>query len=196
MKLNNKYFLIRHGQTIYQKEDRKMNYDPDSPYKLELTDEGKKMVSDSAEKLKAENIGIIFASPYLRTKQSAEIASEVIGFDASKINYDERIVDINLGIFMGRPMDESREFYFSGNEKFKNKPEGGESWNDILGRVKNFLEEVEKNYKNEIILVVSHADPIWLMAGYLRGFEKQEQFLEARKDRENSYPKLAQIIKI
>jgi broad specificity phosphatase PhoE len=196
MKLNNKYFLLRHGQTIYQKEDRKMNYDPDSPYKLELTDEGKQMVRDSAEKLKKENIGIIFASPYLRTKQSAEAVAEVIEFDVSKINYDERIVDINLGKFMGHPMDESREFYFIGNEKFKNRPEGGESWNGILKRVESFLDEVEKKYENEIILVVSHADPIWLMAGYLRGLKTEEQFLEARKDRENSYPKLAQIIKI
>ena len=93
-------------------------------------------------------------------------------------------------------MEESTKFYFEGENKFDNRPEGGENWNDILSRVKSFLDDVEKKYKNEIILVVSHGDPIWLMAGYLRGYENEEAFLEARKDKENSYPKLAQIIEI
>jgi len=77
---------------------------------------------------------------------------------------------------------------------FDNRPENGESWNDILSRVKSFLDEVEKKYKDKNILIVSHADPIWLMAGYLRGYKNESVFLEARKDRKNSYPKLAQII--
>jgi len=194
MKLNNKYFLLRHGQTIYQKENRKINYDALENPVISLTDEGKQMVSDSAEKLEGKNINLIFSSPYLRTKQTAEIAAKIIGVE--KINYDERLIDINLGKFMGRSMDESFEFYMAGNKKFDNRPEGGESWNDILQRVKNFLEDVEKKYKNETILIVSHADPIWLMAGCLRCYKNVDAYFEARKKRENSYPKLAQIIEI
>ncbi len=196
MNLNNKYFLLRHGQTIYQQQGLKMNYPPDSPYELELTDEGKKMVEDSAEKLKKENVDLILASPYLRTEQTAKIASRVLDIPEDKINYDDRIVDINLGKFMGRPMQESWDFYEGGDKKFTNRPEGGESWGDILERVKSFLDDIEKKYKDKNILIVSHADPIWIMAGYLRGYKTEDEFMRARNDRENSYPKLAQLIKV
>jgi len=198
MKLKNKYFLLRHGQTIYQKEGREMNYDAEENPILTLTPEGKKMVEDSVKALKkicdeqGQNIDSIFSSPYERTKETAEITEGIL--DVKEINYDKRLVDINLGKFMGRPMEESWKFYLGGEIKFDNRPKGGESWNDILERVKSFLDDIEKKYKERNILIVSHADPIWLMAGYLRGFKNEEQFLKARDDRENSYPKLAQLI--
>lgn len=198
--LKNKYFIMRHGQTIYQKEDRRMNYDAKENSFITLTEEGREMVKKSAETLKkicndhGQNIDLIFSSPYKRTKETAEISADILGVE--KINFDDRIVDINLGIFMGRPMEESWKFYLRGKIKFENRPESGENWNDVLKRVKSFLNDVEKKYQNRNILIVSHADPIWLMAGYLRGYKTEDKFLKAREDRENSYPKLAQIIKV
>jgi len=192
MNLNNKYFLLRHGQTIYQKENRKTNYTREENPFLILTDEGVKMVEKSAEELKSDNINLIFSSPYERTKQSANIVSKIIGVE--KINYDDRLVDIDLGKFMGGPSQDSEVFYSTGS--FDNRPEDGESWNDILKRVGEFLEELETKYKGQNILIISHADPIWLMVGYLRGYKGSQQFIEARQDRQNSYPKVAQLIKV
>jgi broad specificity phosphatase PhoE len=184
---------MRHGQTIYQKENRNINYDPKENPFITLTDEGKKMVEESAEILKDKNIDLIFSSPYIRAKQSVEIVAKIIGIE--EINFDERLVDINLGKFMGRSMEESWKFYIDGTNSFDNRPEGGESWNDILLRTKIFIGEVEEKYSGKNILIVSHADPIWLMLGYLRGLKLNEQFLESRNDKKNSYPKLAQLIK-
>ena len=192
MKTNNQYFLLRHGQTIYQKENRKVNYTREENPFLTLTEEGKKMIENSTKTLKDKNINLIFASPYERAKQSAIIVSKMIGVD--NINYDNRIIDIDLGKFMGGLTQDSEVFYSTGS--FDSRPDGGESWNDILKRVREFLEELETKYKGQNILIVSHADPIWLMAGYLRGYKNEEEFLESRKDTENSYPKLAQLIKV
>lgn len=192
--MNNKYFLLRHGQTIYQKEKRNTNYIAEENPFITLTEEGKEMIEKIAETLKSCKIDLIFASPYERTKQTAEITANITG--NKEINYDERLIDINLGVFMGKPMKESHQFYLGKSKAFENKPKGGESWGDILKRLKSFLDDIEKQYRDKNILIISHADPIWLMAGYLRGFETEEQFLEARQDRENSYPKLGQLIKI
>jgi len=142
--------------------------------------------------LKERNVNLIFSSPYLRTKQTAEITAKILGIE--NIIFDERLIDINLGIFMGESTEKSTKFYLGEKPSFDNRPENGESWNDILSRVKSFLDEVEKKYDNKNILIVSHADPIWLMVGYLREYKNESIFLEARKDRKNSYPKLAQII--
>ena len=202
MELNNKYFLLRHGQTIYQKEGREMNYPADSGPFLSLTEEGKEMVKQSAQKIKnicdecSQNIDFVFVSPFLRTKQSAEIVANVFGFDSKKINYDERLVDIDLGEFMGKSMQESWNFYLGDKITFDNRPKDGESWDDILKRLKSFLDEVEQKYSGKNILIISHADPIWLMAGYLREFKNENQYLEARNDRQNSYPTVGQLIEI
>jgi len=46
MKLKNKYFLLRHGQTVYQKDEDKKYFlypSPENP-PIELTEEGKKQI--------------------------------------------------------------------------------------------------------------------------------------------------------
>jgi len=194
MNLKNHYYLMRHGQTIYQKENRRINYKAEENPFITLTDEGREMVKNSIKELEDIKIDIIFSSPYQRTKETAEIASEFFGI--KEINYDKRLVDINLGKFMGGPIEESKKFYSQEKNIFNKAPEDGESWNNVLKRVKNFLEEIEEKYKNKNILIVSHGDPIWLMASYLRGYTEEKQFLSSRQDFQNFYPKLAQIIKI
>lgn len=194
MKLNNKYFLLRHGQTIYQKNRTRVNYLADADFKLSITEEGEEMIKTAAESLKEEKISLIFASPFLRTKQSAEIAAQILGIE--KINYDDRLVDIKMGGFAGKTYKEYEDFFSEKSERFEKKPEGGESWNDIILRLKSFLNDIENDYEKKTILVISHADPLWLLAGLLRGFEKEEQFLASRKTENNLYPEVGELIKI
>ena len=193
MEFKNKYFLLRHGQTIYQKNGTRINYSADADIALSITEEGEEMIKIAADSLKKEKINIIFASPALRTKQSAEIAAKILGI--KKINYDERLLDIKMGEFCGKTYEEYEKFFFEKNERFTKRPKGGENWNDILARLKPFLNEVEKKYKGEIILIVSHADPLWLLAGLLKGFDKNEQFLATRKSGFNLYPNVGELIK-
>jgi broad specificity phosphatase PhoE len=192
MKLKNKYFLLRHGQTVYQRYGIRVNYPEGSDHTLGITPEGREMIKKSAEQLKPENIDLIFASPFLRTKQSAEIAGEIFGI--KEINYDKRLVDIDMGVFAGKTYEEYEKFFVEKRERFIKKPEGSETWNEIIDRLKSFLAEVEQKHKNKNILVVSHADPIWLLAGVIRGFTKEDEFLETRKTKNNLYPDVGELI--
>ncbi len=193
MELNNKYFLLRHGQTIYQKQNIETNYPEDASHTLSITDEGKDMIKMAAESLREKNIDLIFASPFLRTKQSAEITSEILKIE--NINYDDRLIDIKMGEFAGRPFEDYKNFFGDISERFEKRPAGGESWNNVIKRLRSFLDDVEKNYKGKNILVVSHGDPVWLMAGIIRGFEKDGEFLNVRKTKENNlYPKVGDLI--
>jgi len=192
MNWNNKYFLLRHGQTIYQRDGIRINYPKGSDYSLEITEEGREMIKKSAEELKAKEIDLIFASPFLRTKQSSKIAAGILGI--REINYDKRLVDIGMGVLAGKPYDDYENFFKGKKERFTKKPEGSETWNEILERLKSFLAEVEKKYKNKNILIISHADPVWLFAGLLRDFTKDEEFLATRKTKDNLYPNVGQII--
>lgn len=171
-----------------------MNYPADADFTLSITEEGKEMIKIAAESLRKENISMIFASPALRTKQSAEIAGKILSIE--KINYDDRLLDIKMGEFAARTYEEYENFFLNKMERFIKRPKGGENWNDIIARLKSFFNEVEKRYKGETILIISHADPLWLLAGLLKGFNKNEQFLATRKSGINLYPNVGELIKI
>ena len=73
MKIKNKYFLLRHGETIYQTEKKHLLYPSPEKPPIPLTKNGKRMIAGAAEWLKDKDIDLIFASPFFRTKQSAKI---------------------------------------------------------------------------------------------------------------------------
>jgi len=194
MKLNNKYFLLRHGQTIYQKEDRKMIYYDNENASLEITKEGKERIKEQAEKLKEYKIDLIFSSPYLRVKQTAEIVSKATGRD---IIYDERLVDIKMGEFSGKPTSVYKDFFVVKKLGFTQRPLDGENWKDVSERVESFLNDVENKYQGKNILVISHGEPLWLMAGFLNGLKTLDELLPTRKSKNNNlYPKVGDLIVI
>lgn len=181
MKLNNQYFILRHGQTIYQKKKRDFVYPwPDNP-PVRLTREGKKQIENLAKKIRKFKIDYIFSSDIFRARQSAEILAKKMG---KKINFDQRLRDINLGIYHGRPKEEFyRDFPRMDKKRFSKVPPKGESWNQVKKRVLSFLKEIEKKYKNKKILIVSHGDPLWLLEGAIKNLSNQELLNEILKGR-------------
>jgi len=65
----------------------------------------------------------------------------------------------------------------------------GESWNDIGKRMLKSLKEIDKKYKNENILIVSHADPLWLLQGIVNGISEKNLL----KNRKKLYPKNGEV---
>jgi broad specificity phosphatase PhoE len=190
--MENKYFLLRHGQTIYQKENIKKIYPTDSNDKLEITEEGKEKIKQQAEILKDKNIDLIFSSPYLRTKQTSKIVADIIGLE---VMFDERLVDIKMGEFAEKPFSVYKKFFIEDKLGFKKRPKGGENWKDILERIESFLNEIEEKYQDKNILIVSHGDTLWLMAGFLKGLKTLDEFLATRKKEQNNlYPEIGDLI--
>lgn len=188
--MHNKYFLLRHGQTIYQTEKKDFYYPSPEIPPVPLTKEGEKQVRESVNKLKDKKIDLIFSSDFFRAKQTAEIA--VKGLGIKKINFDQRLRDTDVGKIHGKLQKEYRDFFLNKLERFDKRPSGGESWNDVKKRMKSFLDNVEQKYKEKDILVVSHGDPLWLLAGLIKGFKKNEEFLGGRKSA--IYPATGQLL--
>jgi len=101
MKLRNKYFILRHGQTIYQTALKRDVVYPCFSKKppVELTLKGKNQIKKAAQKLEKEKIDLIFASDFWRTKQSAKIVNEKT---KTKIIFDKRLRDLSFGTYHGR----------------------------------------------------------------------------------------------
>jgi isoleucyl-tRNA synthetase len=164
-KSGNKYVVMRHGEaksnatnTVSSKVETSVNFG--------LTDNGRASAASSGEMLKGKGIDIIIASPFARTRQTAEIVAEAIGFDTEKIIIDERIKEIDTGVFDGKSIEDYRNHFTSQEEKFTKRPEGGENLLDVKRRAMAFLEGLEEKYSDKTILIVTHEYPVWmLMAG-------------------------------
>lgn len=179
--LKNRYFFLRHGQNIHQTELKNIVYCwPDDNPPCELIKEGIEEAKKAGKFLKDKHIDCVFSSDVLRCRQTAEVVAEIIGYD--NIIYDTRLRDLNWGIFGGKTKQEAWEFY-NGNamNKFKLGVPGGESWNECRARMIRLLDEVENEFENKIILIVSHGDPLWLLEGYIKGLS-DEELLIAREN--------------
>jgi broad specificity phosphatase PhoE len=61
----------------------------------------------------------------------------------------------------------------------------------------SFLNDVEQKYKNKNILIVSHGEPLWLLAAYLKASRTADEFLATRKVKENNlYPDTGDLIEL
>jgi len=181
--LKNRYFFLRHGKNIHQTELKDIAYHwPDDNPPCSLIEEGREGVKETAKLLKDKQIDLVFCSDILRCRETAKIVAEVIGFDENKIIYDTRLRDWNWGDFGGKPKVEFWNFYNNDKMKAFDIPTpNGESWNQCKERLIKFLNEIESNFENKNILLVSHGDPLWLLEGYIKNIDNKTN-LENRKE--------------
>ena len=174
--MKNKYILLRHGETRYQAKKLDILYPKDENSDISITENGKKKIKIVAKELKNKGIDLIYSSDYFRAKQTSKIIAEELGLD---IKFDSRLIDTNFGVFHGKTGEEYRKFFSDKKERFFKRPAQGENWRDVRERVVVVITEIEKEHNGKTILIVSHADPVWLLAGYLRGLSEDE-LLEKR----------------
>jgi broad specificity phosphatase PhoE len=103
----------------------------------------------------------VWSSPYTRAMETGRIALEVAGLDLP-INLDERIRDRELGVLdllttkgvTARFPDEAERRRWLG--KFYHRPSGGESWADVILRVRSFLADLDRIEDGKRVLIVCH----------------------------------------
>lgn len=151
-KSGNKYFVMRHGEAESNLSD-KISCDPKD--KNHLTEKGRKQVFDVSQKIKKENIDLIFCSDFVRTKETLEILKKEIGFSDKQIIYDPRLRELNAGSYNGKRWSEYPRLFDKGDGN-------SESLMDVKKRISAFLYEIESKYQNKKILIVGHESPLRL----------------------------------
>ncbi len=151
-KSGNKYFLMRHGQSQSNANGRiisckKENKDP-------LTEKGREEVLETTKKLTKEKIDLIIASPFMRTKETAQIIADKIGINQDKIICDDRLGEIFCGDHDGEPWTELN---------LGKETPGPETMQDVHIRVMEFLYETDAKYSDQNILIISHGAPLDLL---------------------------------
>ena len=172
-RLKNKYYILRHGQTIHQTNKKDIIYGwPDDTIPCGLTSLGKKQIKHSAQQLKNEKIDLIFSSDARRTKETAEIVAQALG--SKKVIFDTRLRDKNWGIFQEKPKSLLAGYFKDPTEMLTKAPARGESWQDVQKRIAAVIKNIESRYQGKNVLIISHGDPLCLLQGWMYNLDTKD----------------------
>lgn len=163
----NRYLAIRHGET----ESTLISILSSARDKNPLTEKGRERVRARAQELKANPPTCIFASPLLRTKESAEILRAELNLPEDALVLDERLREFGFGEFEERPVEEFLAWRKS--RQYEAQAQGGESHLDAKKRFGEFLYELEATYKDETILIVTHGIGLESLSVIARGLDAE-----------------------
>jgi isoleucyl-tRNA synthetase len=172
-------FIARHGQA----ENNVLGIissDPNKPH--HLTELGRSQAGEVAQKLSTEKIDLIYASPFVRTQETAKIIAEKIGLPLDKIITDIRLHEVYTGELDGKSDAEYQKFFGSREEKFDKTPPGGENHTDAKRRMTECLYDIYNKNQGKNILIVSHNTPLWLMVSGSLGYTPS-QAVELRREK-------------
>jgi broad specificity phosphatase PhoE len=122
----------------------------------------------------------VFSSPYRRTLQTAEPTLRALDLGALT---DERLRERDLGIFdgvtragmMARCPAEAKRRAELG--KFYYRPPGGESWADVILRVRSFLSDLRSGYPDERVWIIAHSATIMAFRAALERLSESQLLL-------------------
>lgn len=134
---------------------------------------------------------VILTSPYLRARHTAEIVAGSAGLrpDRFTLVIDERLREKEFGI-LDRLTKVGIEAYHPDQAEFRrllgkfyHRPPGGESWCDVILRLRSAVEMISREYCGERVLLVCHS-VIVLCMRYLLEHMTEGEILRIDKENE------------
>lgn len=157
-------YLIRHGEYANPKQI--------APYRLpgfHLTENGKQEVSRLSEQLSQEPIVAVYTSPLERTQETAGILAKPHGLQPV---IDDRLIEVRSQL-EGHTIDEINRNGGWNWDVYTNPVwKGGETLEEIFARVNTVVEEKIKQFKGKSIILVTHGDPVMLIAAQYMGIPR------------------------
>lgn len=186
--------LVRHGQSLGNLANdaalaaKAHRLDsPDTDERVALSPQGQEQADALAEHLAglpdSERPTVVVSSPYARAHETAQRALARLDLD---IALDERLRERELGAFDGVtwygikadfPEESARRDKVG---KFYYRPPSGESWADVIFRVRSVLADVFATCEGERVWIFTHEAVILAFRYVLEGLDA-EQVVELQK---------------
>jgi broad specificity phosphatase PhoE len=122
---------------------------------------------------------VLWVSPYLRARQTAEIALKAAGLSIPAV-IDERLREREFGVLDGLtrrgivaqfPEEAERRKRLG---KFYHRPPGGESWSDVLLRIRATLDDIRRDCEGQRVLLVAHQVVVLLVRYVVERMTEEE----------------------
>ena len=155
-------YIVRHGETDWNKEKRYAGR-----IDIPLNETGINQAKEIKKSLNNIKFDIVITSPLKRAYDTAKIITDL------DIIVDERIIERCNGKLEGKLKSEIKQYidFNSDETEF-----GIEKISDFRNRIFNFCKEIENNYKNKNVLVVTHAGVGIYMRCYFEGEPKNNDY--------------------
>ena len=147
-----KIVLARHGETMSNRNALIMGR-TDS----ELTPEGMTIAKRLARIIEKEQVQAVYSSSLGRAVSSATIYAERLGLP---IQAKDELMELSCGEWERCRLRDVKPGHKAIRESWRERPPGGESYQDAEERITSFIREVCSEAVPERILVVSHAGAI------------------------------------
>lgn len=160
-------FLVRHGESLANERNILQGNTVDEP----LSPKGVQQAAAAGQALKVAPVAQVFSSALLRAKQTAEaIAVQHV----LPVQIIEPLHEVNIGVWAGRKwedirqqMPEAWEQYMADHGEFPTP--GGESYRDVLDRVRPVFERLLTEHAGQTIVAVAHNVVIRVYLAHLLG---------------------------
>ncbi|WP_150295234.1 histidine phosphatase family protein [Sphingobium estronivorans] len=124
---------------------------------------------------------ILLSSPYRRACQSAQIFRDAGGCEADeKICFDERLREKEFGILDGLTVSGIHNLEPQQAEfrrllgKFYHRPPGGESWCDVILRLRSVMDTISLHYAERRVIIFTHQVVVLCLRYIIEGLNEAE----------------------
>jgi probable phosphoglycerate mutase len=158
-------FLVRHGS-----HDRLGHVLCGRMDGVSLSERGHRESEAVAQRLAAEALAAVYASPLARTQETARPIAQAAGLAAQS---DEDLLEIDFGDWTGKAFDELAEdpaWTVWNRARSLARPPGGESMLEVQARLKRWLERARAEHPDARVAAVTHSDVIKALAAHALGF--------------------------
>ncbi|CAI9413501.1 histidine phosphatase family protein [Nocardioides sp. T2.26MG-1] len=178
--------LVRHGESVGNRAD--VTARESGAERLDLDDRDADVELSDTGVEQAEAVGrwvtgaeqdwrptLVLSSPYRRAADTARFATAPLDLSVS---YDERLRERDLGVFDGLTGRGIRARYPEEAErrtrlgKFYYQPPSGESWADVVLRVRSLLGDLRHGYDGERLWLFTHQAVIMAFRYALEGIDE------------------------
>ena len=133
----------------------------------------------------------VLASPYVRAQQTARLALERGKCERALVDLkvDERLREREFGILDRLTMAGIKDRYPEQAEfraflgKFYHRPPGGESWCDVVLRLRSVIDTITREYCGERLMIVTHQVVVMMFRYLLEEMTEEEVLGIDRKER-------------
>jgi broad specificity phosphatase PhoE len=151
-----KFVLVRAGSTDLDNQGRILG-----SLDLPLSQTGEQEVRATADELGELEIAAIYSSAGLAARQTA---SQLSRDGAIKVRVDEKLTNLDHGLWHGKSLDELKETQPKLYRQWKEQPQAvhppeGETVEAVRKRVANLLKKIHKKFKSGIVVIVA-PDPL------------------------------------
>jgi broad specificity phosphatase PhoE len=183
--------IVRHGQSTgnvaasaaEEAGDVEVIDIPERDADVPLSDVGREQAEAVGSVLAGRPPDVAVVSPYLRARQTA--ATALAGLPV-EVCVDERLRDRELGVLdlltargvTARFPDEARRRARLG--KFYYRPPGGESWADVLLRLRALLRELRADHPDGRVVLFAHEATVLLIRYLVEGLDEEALMAIAR----------------